>query len=760
MFRFLIARLQIESLRRKTSRGELKVALEVLGQRPTTLHNIYHETMLRIQLQEYNCAQLALKVLLWTTQAKRELSVGELQEAIAIRPADLMLNIQDYLVDLDLIISVCYGLVEHNHQADKVRLVHYTAQEYFQDDQPRLRWFPDANSSIASTCMAAMSMELLVLRKEGPDEEYLWLRHPRHELIDYARTFWSYHAGTVTDQDTQDRIIVFLSDSGFLHSITRARAVKRRDLLVESPYPTQLSHAIVDLPDEGTETSPLHFAIANNIDWLVSRIITAGRDTGRQASVQGTALVLAIVCHATTAIKLLLEHGGIDINATDFKAQTALIKAAMYDNVEIVRLLLRNLNLQVNARDKNGRTALSWAAEYDNAEVVRHLLRETEIQVNACDNKGLTSVHWAARASANAALKELLADSRTAVDIEDSCGESPLHHAAWSNSVDQVRQLLDHGPIDVNCRTKQGSTPLILAAMGGTCEVSKCLLDHPRTDISLVDLSGRSALIQAVWYNCHGIVEQLLAQPGIQVNLLALDGKAAIHVAVARGYTEILAFLLAHPDVDVNLKRSDGNSALHIAVSSGRLDCVVLLLAHRDINVNMRSSNGRTALEMALDEYWFDIAEQLIAHPGTGFGAGDERLPTLLVNALWQTFKNERHNLLTEPCAELDSLLVSKVYIGTTERRVLTFISQLLVHPRIDINAKDADGFTALTTAARYKYVCIVKRILAHPRIASFAELRKDPHWHYVEELNERTNLGLDEAFVQNDSLALRTMKT
>lgn len=96
MYRFLLARLQLESLRYKTNLGDLEDALAALTRRSKAvehtldrhaansaydqvLGSAYDDALKRVDSQPEDWRQLARKVLMWITYAHRELSIGALR---------------------------------------------------------------------------------------------------------------------------------------------------------------------------------------------------------------------------------------------------------------------------------------------------------------------------------------------------------------------------------------------------------------------------------------------------------------------------------------------------------------------------------------------------------------------------------------------------------------------------------------------------------------------------------------------------------
>ncbi|KAJ6481670.1 hypothetical protein C8R45DRAFT_800144, partial [Mycena sanguinolenta] len=102
---FLLAKFHIEALQTKNTIRAVQEALRVL---PADLDHTYDAILRRIDGQ--NEDDLANRALLWISNAKRPLSVSELQEALAIEPGTPALD-PDNVPDVDTILSVCGGLV-------------------------------------------------------------------------------------------------------------------------------------------------------------------------------------------------------------------------------------------------------------------------------------------------------------------------------------------------------------------------------------------------------------------------------------------------------------------------------------------------------------------------------------------------------------------------------------------------------------------------------------------------------------------------
>ena len=137
----------MDSLAKKQNRRDVRLALENL---PKNLDDIYHEALLRIKSQHEDDVKLAERVLSWISFAFRPLTIREIQHALAVEPVDTDIN-EEALSDEDILVSVCAGLVTIDQESSIIRLVHYTAREYF--ERTRNTRFSYAQANIATTCL-------------------------------------------------------------------------------------------------------------------------------------------------------------------------------------------------------------------------------------------------------------------------------------------------------------------------------------------------------------------------------------------------------------------------------------------------------------------------------------------------------------------------------------------------------------------------------------------------------------------------------
>jgi len=129
------------------SRNKIRQALEKL---PDGLYDTYDTIMDRIGKQDANRKLIATTAFTWITYARERLKVEQLLHAILVNLDPEIGDIEtDDLIDVDLVLCSCLGLVVLNKEDGIVRLVHYTTQDYLEKKFPKL----DAHTSIAKASM-------------------------------------------------------------------------------------------------------------------------------------------------------------------------------------------------------------------------------------------------------------------------------------------------------------------------------------------------------------------------------------------------------------------------------------------------------------------------------------------------------------------------------------------------------------------------------------------------------------------------------
>ncbi|KAJ7740991.1 hypothetical protein B0H14DRAFT_2989673 [Mycena olivaceomarginata] len=191
---FLLAKLHMDSLVNKQNVAAVRDALMKLS---SNLNSAYDDIVNRINQQNEEDRQLAWRTLSWVVHAKKPLQPSRLKEALAVEPEAIALD-PERQTDMDIVLSVCAGLVVVDEVDNTVRLIHYTTQIYLQSDCAQSTIFPHAQSEITLTCISYMSLTFKAASNFLQNQFLLFTRNP------------FLHYTPETDQNVQDQILLFL----------------------------------------------------------------------------------------------------------------------------------------------------------------------------------------------------------------------------------------------------------------------------------------------------------------------------------------------------------------------------------------------------------------------------------------------------------------------------------------------------------------------------------------------------------------------
>jgi hypothetical protein len=169
---------------------------KVLMNLPEDRSDLYNTVMERIDTQDEVRRKIATTTLMWVTYVMKPLCSEELIHGVALELSPDSHNIDaELLIELDILLSSCMGLVIFNKDEGVIGLVHYTTQDYL-----KKRFIKsDANTSIAKTCLRYFELDMF---SDPPVIRYeLKTLMTNYRLCGYAAQYWGYHAYESQEED-------------------------------------------------------------------------------------------------------------------------------------------------------------------------------------------------------------------------------------------------------------------------------------------------------------------------------------------------------------------------------------------------------------------------------------------------------------------------------------------------------------------------------------------------------------------------------
>ncbi|KAK6530790.1 hypothetical protein TWF281_007626 [Arthrobotrys megalospora] len=605
---FLLPQLYFRLLEDKTSQNDIKSTLEELQQQVSqatiedgklgALAIAYDQTVERIKRQGAGFQRLAEKALSWIVCAKRPLTTLELQHALAVKVGATEFDRGD-ISEIEDVLLACAGLVTVDMKSSIVRLVHYTAQEYFNGKQKYL--FPNAQDDITRVCATYLSFNIFGSGFCRTFEEYE-RRLESNPLYDYVARNWGYHARETSTlhQEIQhfsecEQKVEAASQVLMIRPDMREYFVKILLSLQHPPRMTRVHLAAYfgleksidtwlstgDAPDSLDRDSytPLCYAAQHGHDRIVKMLLDTGRISFGCGSRDHLSLNLAAGYGHETVVRLLIGQHGIDPNHRDSRGDAPLFNAIQGGYKSVVELLLTAENIDINCKNLLDFTPLFYAIKHDHEEIIEMLLETKDIDLNRKTRfrSRQTPLLFALREGHPVAAKLLLATKKIDPNCKDGEGYTPLLHAAEKGYQAVVELLLGAKNVDVNCENYEGYTPLLYAVLMGRRAIVKLLLTREDINMNCRDRRGYTPLLLAASCEHEVIVKLLLAKN--RADMIPEDSyiPELLDAAVRDRKTGILKLLAMDGDSDSRdistqsktLSRHDAEKVVRIFVEKG-----------------------------------------------------------------------------------------------------------------------------------------------------------------------------------------------
>lgn len=520
---------------------------------------------------------LSVPPCLQVIHAQRALSVQELVEALAIEPGATQLNVElcPEPEDLD---SLCAGLVVVDHNTEMVRLVHYTAQEYFQQKNP----FPGAHTALLAACTAYLSFDTFSAQLAIAGFPMWGLLKP-HAFYLYAAGFWSCHAGV--SNSIPKSAIAFLKSS----SISLQNALEVHRCVVErgSMIPNGVKF--------GSKMLGVHVAAYYGLNSILDNMIESGQTP----------------------------------DAKDVWAQTPLFYAAFRNHAHTVNYLLHRHGLDPNYARYDRRTPLSLALKNRSLASARTILDHSRTN--------LKDVHDHAEAPPFGSTKRpyrLLVSNGYDARDGDMGPRDALATAIFWRQKEAVRWILARDESDCTSGNQTGcdiSRALMEAFRIGNREIVEALFEKYTGDFQEKAINGRSMLSCAAEGGLVELAMRFLTEHGAEADSKDSEGRTPLCYAM-RSYTrmtcnqDMLELLVAH-GADPTVVEANAYSPMGFAVGLELVEIVEFFLA-RSFHASLDSDNrgGLFSLQLALGLAISSVAPSILKLLVSKYGADLEHV--------------------------------------------------------------------------------------------------------------------------------------
>jgi len=404
------------------------------------------------------------------------------------------------------------------------------------------------------------------------------------------------------------------------------------------------------------------------------------------------------------AVKAEIDKGNdpsqLNSNAFDPVALAINEKASN----EVVKFLLAQKGNDVNKRTHDERTYIFWAAYRGNLEIMNFLI-DKGARLDVRDDKGYSALTFAAASGEpNTQVYDLCIKNGIDIkkDLDFEGANALLLASPFDKDFTLTNYFISKG-LDIKSVDSRGNTAFNYAAKNGNIATLKALIEKgvKFNDNAMIFAS------QGTRSTSNPLeVYQYLESIKIKPTAIGKNGETALHNIVRKEkQLEIVKYFLSK-GVDVNAADLEGNTVFMNAASSNHELEVIDVLAAKVKNINDKNKKGMSALAFAVRNNTTEVVQSLLTK-GADVKSVDKNGDNLAFY-LMQSYSPQKSAAFE---SKLKILEEKGLALATPQKNGNTLyhlavaqndlaLMKIAARYKMDINAKNTDGLTALHRAA------------------------------------------------------------
>ncbi|KAJ5170909.1 uncharacterized protein N7500_003692 [Penicillium coprophilum] len=565
---FLWVALQIESLCTMHTDAEIRHALNNL---PEDLSETFSRALQRANQSGSPYQKLILELI---TVAERQLTTGELREALSITPGDTTWNPSQLLNNIYSALACCGALVVLDEEELTLHFVHHSVKQHLTTG------FNGRAENMLDLVEAHSRMLSIILT-------YLYCAELANQISKQV----------IPEVDASLAMNKIIGSTG--HALDDSRTLALKLLRKKTPLNLNISKALADAWKARNTFACEKFLDNYAKTFWVSHLAASFPLSSQQLFTK------AVATGSVEVVTYLIDVCNANVNwELDFEERTALHLSVMNNFSELTEVLLNSEDIDVLASDHENETPMTLAAstgfpllylaaKYGNIIIMTDLIQNSQ---NRTKNHSVTM--W------NTIERAVLEVRPEMVNLLLGFASDPYLEYGRKLSYEYVQidhpeitkfllrfHMLDlqavygHGSSQSNGSWKPGTMVgpndamlLHLAAQLGWTQVVRLAIAVPHLDLNSVGPYGLTPLLLATQFGQRDVVEVLIHEPKVDFRARDPHGNTALHLAAQYGHYDILVSLALNTKAYLGWEDIDGNAPLHLTTSAGQIDAAKLMV--------------------------------------------------------------------------------------------------------------------------------------------------------------------------------------